>query len=192
MKLKPIVHLFRRIRKLIEKRHQAYLEAMDIPVWTARCQPDEMIEASIPEMPATQQVAEPALAEATLPQATAAQGLKLGPGSGGVLLICARDSDSASKLANDIARVLPKNPVWAWPDGDESAIAPRDAVDENLFTSVAVFGDALAQLLFAKQVPAALGSATVVILPALSELAQDADARRLLWSELCRSGMAVS
>jgi len=170
-------------KSVIEKRHQAYLEAMNIPVWLARHQPEVATDSQIPTAP---------VADAALPGKAVSQGLKLGPGSDGVLLICARDSDSASKLANDIARVLLKNPVWGWPDSDNSAVTPFDAVNENLFTCVAIFGDALAQLLFAKQVPAALGSATVVILPAMSELESSSDARRKLWSELCRSGMIVA
>lgn len=163
---------------------------MNIPVWVARHHPEAA--ASQLKMGADAQVSVPAVAEPVLPKKTVSQGLKLGPGSDGILLICARDSDSASKLANDIARVLPKNSVWGWPDSDDSAIAPYAAVNENLFTCVAVFGGALAQLLFDKQVPAALGSATVVILPAMSELESSSDARRKLWFELCRSGMIVA
>lgn len=160
---------------MIEKRQHAYLEAMNIPVWVTRLQPEALMEAS----PAT---------AAT----SASQGLKLGPGSDGVLLVCASASDSASKLANDIVRVLPKTPVWGWPDIDDSAVTPAEAVNENLFTCVAVFGEALGQLLFGQQMPAALGSATVVILPAMSELTSSADARRKLWSDLCRSGMITA
>lgn len=164
---------------MIEKRQHAYLEAMNIPVWVARQQPATLVEPP----PVTVQAAA---------DKTASQGLKLGPGSDGVLLVCASGSDAASKLANDIARVLPKTPVWGWPDSDDSAVTPADAVNENLFTCVAVFGEALGQLLFGQQVPAALGSATVVILPAMSELTSNADARRKLWVELCRSGMIVA
>ncbi len=182
---------------MIAKRQHAYLEAMNIPVWVARHQPEVMLTPVAEQLVAekvTPQIASQATPQAapqTAPQATP-QGLKLGPGSDGILLVCARDSDSASKLANDIARVLPKTPVWGWPDSGDSAIAPFEAVNENLFTCVAVFGEALGQLLFGKQVPAALGSATVVILPAMSELQSSADARRKLWSELCRSGMIVA
>ena len=72
-------------------------------------------------------------------------GLKLGPGGGGILLICAADTDSASRLANDIGRALASVPVWAWPHCDASAVKLTDAVEENLFTAVAVFGKKLAE-----------------------------------------------
>ena len=187
----------------MDRRQQAYLEAMDIPVWVARQQPQAAVDHQASETVAghatevvAQQTTEavgqqpsPAVAQ---PQPTAlAQGLKLGPGSGGILLVCAKDRDSASKLGNDIARVLPNNPVWAWPDNNESAVSPNEAVNENLFTCVAVFGDALAQLLFDKQVPSAIGSAKLVVLPAMSELESSAGARQQLWVEFCRSGMIV-
>ena len=238
---KTRIHQARRKNKLIAKRQQAYLEAMDIPVWVAReslqvtaneaatqlesttqpeaqaarpaadpvIQPAVQATAQPTGQAAAQPLAEPALppdqpAEALIQPTTAAetpaqpssqalcQGLKLGPGSGGVLLVCAKDSDSASKLGNDITRVLPNNPVWGWPDKVDTGVSPQEAVNENLFTCVAVFGDALAQLLFDKQVPSALGSATVVVLPAMSELEHNAEARRKLWSVLCRSGMIVA
>lgn len=115
----------------------------------------------------------------------------MGPGAGGVMLICAKDSDSASKMANDISRALGKMPVWSWPDSDEQAIAPADAVGENLFTCVAVFGELLGRLMFGSEIPTALGSAKLVILPSMSELASKASARRELWSVLCRSGIIV-
>ena len=169
--------------KLIEKRQQAYLEAMDIPVWVARQQPDTEVYTDPSPTPVPRQ---------PQPQSAVIQTLKLGPGSGGVLLICAKDTESSSKLATDIARALPKNPVWGWPDNDDSAVTPADAVEENLFTVVAVFGEALAQLLFGQQVPDTLGSARLVVLPAMSELHGSADARRQLWSIFCRSGMVVA
>ena len=108
------------------------------------------------------------------------------------MLICAKDSDSASKIANDISRSLGRMPVWAWPDSDKQSILPGDAVDENLFTCVAVFGEATGRLLFGNNLPASLGSAKLVQLPAMAELAGNESARRELWSILCRSGMIVS
>ena len=233
------------ISHVIEARQQAYLEAMNIPVWVERDQSayleagevTQVSEVSTPESkadtasaaalpqdaspnpkqpapdrveqaasapvfatdkPVVDQVAtESATKQVTplaevAPSTAASPGLKLGPGAGGVMLICSKDSDSASKMANDISRALGKMPVWSWPDSDESAISPGDAVDENLFTCVAVFGEALGRLMFGNEMPAALGSAKLVMLPSMTELTSDASARRELWSVLCRSGMIVS
>ena len=80
-------------------RQQSYLDAMDIPVWSLR----------EPLLPEVENVEKPLR-------------LKLGPGSGGILLVCAADSDSAGRLANDINRVLGGAPVWAWPYLDDGAV----------------------------------------------------------------------
>jgi len=151
---------------MIESRQQAYLDAMGIPVWTLR-------------EPA---VADPVPVESNLK-------LKLGPGSGGILLVCATDTDSASKLANDISRALGKVPVWSWPDDGEDAVKPAVAVDENLFTTVAIFGAELAGQFFGSDIPVNLNSASLVLLPSMHELETRPDARRSLWADLCRSGM---
>lgn len=151
---------------MIEARKQAYLEAMGVPVWCLR---------------------ETAAIETPLVDNNCV--LKLGPGSGGILLVCATDTDSASKLANDIGRALGKVPVWSWPDDGEDAVKPAVAVDKNLFTSVAIFGAELAEKLFGNELPAKLNSAALVLLPSMRDLETRAEARRSLWVELCRSGM---
>ena len=78
---------------MIDSKQQAYLDALDIGVWCLRESPTVEIPGSELET-----------------------GLKLGPGGGGILLVCAQDSHSASRLANDISRALGSVPVWAWPD----------------------------------------------------------------------------
>lgn len=153
---------------MIEDRQQAYLEAMGIPIWSAR--------------------------QTSHPQAAVidhAPGLKLGPGRGGILLICGADTEPASKLSNDISRSLADVPVWAWPDGNVDSVKPGDAVDENLFTTVAVFGGDLAKQFFGREFPDSLNSASLVLLPAMHDLETRADARRELWMILCRYGMVA-
>jgi len=151
---------------MIESRQQAYLDAMGIPVWSLR----------------------KAAATEAVPVETSLA-LKLGPGSGGILLVCEADTDSASKLANDISRALGKVPVWSWPAEGEGAVEPAVAVDDNLFTTVAIFGDELAAQLFGSELPVNLNSASLVLLPSMHELETRPDARRSLWMDLCRSGM---
>jgi len=131
-------------------------------------------------------------ADAVTPAPIDTPGLKLGPGGGGILLICAADTDSASRLANDISRALAGAPVWAWPHTDDSTINLAEAVNENLFTTVAIFGNELAAQFFDGELPAGLNSAKLVLLPAMQELKTRAEARQALWSTLCRSGMAIS
>lgn len=144
----------------------AYLDAMGIPVWSLR-------DTAAIEPPVTD----------------IALSLKLGPGSGGILLICATDTDSASKLANDISRSLASIPVWSWPDNGADTVKPAVAVDENLFTTIAVFGTELAEQFFGKSLPESLNSASLVLLPSLPDLETRAQARQTLWADLCRSGM---
>jgi hypothetical protein len=150
---------------MISVRQQAYLDAMDIGTWQLR-------ESASPK-----------------PAKNRAPGLKLGPGGGGILLICAVDTDSASRLANDISRALGSVPVWAWPDEAASAVNLTSSVEENLFTTVAIFGSELAGQFFEGDLPASLSSANLVLLPAMPELLDQAEARRALWTVFCRSGM---
>ena len=152
-------------------RQQAYLDAMDIGVWSLRDPVSfETCEAENPSQPNLAQ-------------------LKLGPGSGGILLICSADNESASRLANDITRVLVGAPVWAWPHVDTDAVNLIQAVDENLFTTIAIFGEALAAQFFDGEQPAHLSSANLVLLPSMQDIQNRAEARRTLWATFCRSGM---
>jgi len=151
---------------MIKGRQQAYLDAMDIGVWCLRD-----------------------VVKATEPSKYVPANLKLGPGSGGVLLVCAADSDSASRLSSDISRCLSNVPVWAWPDTNPGSIKIADAVEENLFTTVAIFGRALTAQLFDRDMPSHLNSAKLVQLPSMEDIQSQAGARQTLWKILCRSGM---
>ena len=146
---------------------QAYLEAMDVAVWSLR---------------------QPASPETGTVKNNDVQ-LKLSPGNTGSLLICAADSDSAGRLANDISRTLGRAPVWAWPSDDTGTVDLPGAVDDNLFTKVAIFGEELAMQLFEGELPAHLNSAKLVLLPSMRDIQALAEARRTLWATLCRSGM---
>ena len=159
------------LSRVISSRQQAYLDAMDIGVWFLR------------------ETVAPLVSSPPIPSADTIPGLKLGPGSGGILLICAADTDSASRLSNDISRVLGNVPVWAWPDTGVDAIELTRAVEDKLFTTVAIFGNELAAQFFAGDLPASLKSAKVVLLPDMCDLQSGAEARQALWTSLCRAGM---
>jgi hypothetical protein len=148
-------------------RQQAYLDAMDITVWSLR---------------------EPVMPEAGVVENHAR--LKLGPGSGGILLICSADSDSAGRLASDINRVLGGAPVWAWPYLDDGAVDLTRAVGDNLFTTVAFFGQELASQFFDGELPPHLNSAKLVLLPSMQDIQNQAEARRVLWATFCQSGLS--
>ena len=150
----------------ITTKQQAYLDAMDIGVWCLR-----------------------ESASVAIPDTDCVPGLKLGPGSGGILLICAEDTDSASRLANDINRALGSVPVWAWPYADDGGVDLIGAIEENLFTTVAIFGTDLAVQFFAGEIPVSLNSAKMVLLPAMRDILDRAESRRALWVTFCRSGM---
>ena len=150
---------------MFSSKQQAYLEAMDITVWSLREQP-------APETAVTRNPGR----------------LKLGPGNGGVLLVCDNDSDSAGRLANDINRALCSKPVWAWSCND-GAIDLAGAVEENLFTTVAFFGEELALQFFNGELPAHLNSAKLVVLPAMGDIQRKARARQALWATFCQFHM---
>ena len=145
---------------------RAYLEAMDISVWCLR-----------------------ETASSVTPGLNTAPGLRLGPGGGGILLVCAVDSDSESRLAGDVSRSLGSVPVWAWPTADDDAVQLTDAIDKNLFTTIAIFGKELATQLFNQELPVSLNAAKLVQLPSMQDIQSRADARSALWVEMCRSGM---
>lgn len=151
---------------MINSRQRSYLDAMDIAVWRLRESPlGSSADAGVET------------------------GLRLGPGDGGKLLICAIDTDSASRLANDISRALGSVPVWAWPDPGVDAVSLADAVEKNLFTTVAIFGDDLARQIHSGDLPDSLRSAKLVVLPAMEDIQSSPQARQLLWSTFCSSGM---
>lgn len=171
-----------RAAQMISERQHAYLDAIGIEVWSLR-------ESDLLAQPQVSALT-PVQAAETSTQASGRR-LRIGSGSGGVLLVCAADVDSASRLANDISRALGSVPVWAWPDDEETAVELAAAVDEKLFTTVAVFGDDLAGGFFAGQLPTAVNSAKLVLLPSMQDIQTSAEARQLLWATLCRSGMVV-
>lgn len=146
-------------------KQQAYLEAMDITVWSLRNPP-------VPEAVVTRD----------------RRRLKLGPGNSGILLVCDVDSDSSGRLANDISRALGNNPVWAWPC-DDDAIDLTRSVEENLFTVVAFFGEELALQFFDGEPPAHLNSARLVVLPSMQAVQREAGARQALWTAFCQFHM---
>ena len=151
---------------MIDARQLHYLQAMELPVWLLRQQ--DAATAGEPPM------------------------LHVGPGSGSLLLICAGPELTATPLAADLARSLLAPPVWAWPDLDESAGVPlAEAVAERLLTAVVVFGQDLSMRLFAGAAPRNLGSACIVVLPALQELLSDPQARRNCWRALLAAGLTT-
>jgi DNA polymerase III psi subunit len=175
-----------RANRMVSNRQRAYLEAMDIGVWSLRKSSASLQSPSVlPAQDLSTAAAHPPVTQAT----EKAQGLKLGPGGGGVLLVCAADTDSVSRLANDIIRALGSAPVWAWPQDESSAVTLTSAVDENLFTMVAIFGIELAEQFFDGELPHSLNSASLVLLPAMQDLQSRAEKRRALWATICRSGM---
>jgi len=152
---------------MLDSRRQSYLDAMGITTWVLR-DPGRCVGAA----PAAEPV------------------LKLGPGNGGTLMVCADGTEAASSLASDISRALCGVPVWAWPvTAGDGCVTLEQAVGERLFTSVAIFGAALAASFFPRTPPDRVQTAKLVYLPSLPDLERDGDARRGLWLELCRAGI---
>ena len=167
---------------MMAERQAAYLEAMGIPVFVPK---DAVAETEVEAVVET----EVEVAVETEAGPAEVTGLRLGPGSGRFLLLCAGVEETAGKLAADIARVFPEQPVWAWPAAEGSGRGVDEVVDEHLFTDMIVFGEAPAQVAFGGAAPGMTGSARVLLAPGMVELAADAAARKTLWLALCARGL---
>jgi hypothetical protein len=167
---------------MISDRQQAYLDAIGIEVWSLR-------ESASPSPSPSPSLSPPPTPSVVASLNASTPRLRIGTGGGGILLICAADVDSAGRLANDISRSLGNVPVWAWPDDEPTAIDLDSAVDEKLFTTVAVFGSDLAGQFFDGDLPTAVSSAKLVLLPSMRDIQTKPEARQSLWASFCRSGM---
>ncbi len=155
---------------MTDSRRLAYLEAIGIESWLRR------------------------------PAAAQPSRLRLGPGSGSVLLLCSEPEQTSTMLASDINRYLGSGVAWGWPcadetvSNDESADLPdftlEQAIKERLFTRVVFFGAHLRKLLGVKSVSAVMGSAEVLDAADFDHLASQGSARRDLWLKLSQSGSA--
>ncbi len=147
---------------MIEERRHAYLRAMGLDVW-------------LPRLPAA-----------------GPDRLGIRRGSDGTLLLVSTAGDCRTELAGDLARALGGDPGWAWldPAADEEAQTLQEVVAECLITRILVFGPDTARRAFGGDIPLTLGSATVVALPGLHEVAASGSARQALWAQL-RAAQAV-
>ena len=151
-----------------EQQRLAYLEALDIAAWVPRSQAAPGDVRSCQER------------------------VRLGPGTGSLLMICDRPDQSSGVLASDIARVFADMPVWSWPDDAATGPTVTEAVQESLFTGLVVFGRALAERLLGPDVGERLGPARVIVADDLETLEVSAGARRQLWQQLCSGGMVAA
>lgn len=153
---------------MIEARRRAYLEAMGFEVWVAK--------AAAPH--ATARVAASVASPAGL--------IRVGPGQGSTLLVCATAADTAGKFAADVVRALGGDPAWAWPDRADAGggVALEEAIGARLFTRVFVFGDEAARWLFAGEIPQVIASAAVTVVDSLEVLAVRGAAKQALWRRL--------
>ena len=139
-----------------DANQRAYLEAMDIPVWIRKEFADQVPDFASP-------------------------GLKLGPGSSQILLVCSGIDEPAKRISADIARSLNAEPVWAWPEPASEVSDLKTLVGEQLFTTVLVFGELLATKIFGTRKPGTLGSARLLLAASLAELEGSPTLRRELW-----------
>jgi hypothetical protein len=141
-----------------EARRRAYLEALGHDVWLARPAPSE------------------------------APRLHIQPGGGDALLLCDAPPASGDLLAEDIARALNGQAVWAWPDTDGPEGLPlEEAIAQYLFTRVLLFGAGITSRIFRSGIPPVIGSARIVPTAGLEELAAGGAARKTLWNQLSGS-----
>lgn len=141
---------------MLESRRRAYLEVMGYDIWSSK--------AAAPDL----------------------NRLLLQPGNGEMLLVCDNPDAADGMLAGDIVRALGGSVVWAWPDPQGRPDSPTlgEAVRQQRFTRVLLFGSALAGRMFEGDVPLVLGSARIVSIHSLEELALQGSARQSLWNQL--------
>lgn len=139
-----------------EVRRRAYLEALGLDVWLLKAQTQAGVR------------------------------LVVNPGRSGTLLICPSPEASVSRFAADIARALGDEPAWGWPDHDgrADALFPEEVVQQQLITRILVFGAGTAAQLFEGAAPDVLGSARILSLPDIDELAGSGAAKLALWEML--------
>ena len=145
---------------------RAYLEAMGIPVWISK-------------------------EHAEQENLQAAPGLKVGPGSSQILLVCAGAEEASRRIAADIARCLKSEPVWAWSEPESEEPLITEVVSEHLFTTVMIFGQDLAAELLGTVVPDTIGSASVITTETLAGLESSPSAKRVLWQQIKAGHLAA-
>lgn len=148
---------------MIEARRRAYLEALGLDVWITR------------------------------PPAAERGRVGVGAGEGSALLVCPSVDDCNMEIAEDLARALGGDPVWAWlePVSENDGQFLEDIVADRLITRVLLFGPEPGRSLFKGPVPALVGSAVVAVAPALEELAANGSARQALWRQLRNDHLEV-
>lgn len=141
---------------MTELRRRAYLEALGIDIWLARS------------------------------EQSAGAALTIKPGQGSVLLIADSPSACAGELAADIQRSLGGDAVWAWPvqPGEGAGEGLDNAIRQQLFTRVVVFGKDIAGQVLGDEPPVVLLSSAITVSLRLEELAFDGQAKRSLWADL--------
>jgi len=141
---------------VIESQRRAYLDAMGLDVWSIK--PPE------PEF----------------------DRLHFQPGEGDTLLICDAPEATATRIAGDISRALAGEVVWAWPDpeGSPQSSTLDQAVGRYLFTRVVLFGSGLVRKVFRGDAPLVTGSASIMVIDGLDELAVRGTAKQVFWQQL--------
>lgn len=155
----------------------SYLEALGIRRWVRR----------IPAEPGSESpAAEGALAEPSVdaPTGQGASGWRLGEAEGRCLLLCGDEQEADTVLAGDLARCLRGGTVWGWPEPDGGHPALPEALRQSAPAALIVFGEALAHAAFAGEAPERIGSAPVLVAPALAELRSSPARRRDCWQLL--------
>ena len=146
---------------MIESRRRAYLDAMEIEVWSIK--PPE------PEY----------------------DRLLFRPGDGSTLLICGGPDATATRIAGDICRALGGEVVWAWPDPSPGSKQPKleQAVGQYLFTRIIVFGAELGRQVFRGSAPSLMGSASISVTGSLDELAVRGNVKRAFWLQVSETSV---
>ncbi|MEE4173225.1 MAG: hypothetical protein V2I57_03150 [Xanthomonadales bacterium] len=173
----------------------AYLEALGIPAFVPRdAVSGDGREAAPPARPASSAEdaagPEPEVTARDNPgKADARATVSLGAGQGSCLFLAGAETDEASPLASDLARVLAEPPVWSRLADDDGAQRLEAIIAERLFTHVVVFGAAEAQLVFGESIPETCGPARVTVVDDFARLAKDAGARKSCWLAMKASGV---
>lgn len=152
----------------------SYLEALGIRRWVRRipAEPDSGAPAA--------EGTDAGTSTAPLPE-QGASGWRFDEAEGRCLLLCGDGEEAGTALAGDLARCLRGGAVWGWPEPDGGHSTFSEAFRQSAPAALIVFGEALARTAFAGEAPERVGSAPVLVAPALADLRSSPACRRDCW-----------
>lgn len=162
------------------QQRAAYLRALGVEVWVPK-----VALAASPSREALAQVDLGSSAGNEVAPFSAASNFFVEPGTGDTLLLCGSQAEAGTILALDISRSLKAQPLWGWAvfGGSAGGSSLEQAIRDRLITRLIVFGSDF-DVPEGVENAGVIGTAEVLRVASLPQLASSAKARRELWESL--------